>query len=109
MCRSLKVLCVAPDEASLAELRRAAVSAEWELTAGAITEEDALARLHEDRPHVVVVAGPFAGFVAKALEVAPYLRVVADRALPGAGVVVRSPDEIRGAISGGRRPGGPVR
>jgi hypothetical protein len=109
VCRSLKVLCVAPDAAVLATLRRAAVSAEWELTPGATTEEEALAQLHESRPHVVVVSGAFEGFVAKALESAPYLRVIADRELPGAGVVVGSPEEIREAIAGRRRPGGPVR
>jgi hypothetical protein len=109
VCRSLKVLCVASDEATLAAVRLAAVSAEWELAPGATTEEDALEQLHEVRPHVVVVCGPFEGFVAKALEVAPYLRVIADRELPGAGVVVESPDEIREAIAGRRRPGGPIR
>jgi hypothetical protein len=105
----LKVLCVAQDEGSLAALRRAAVSAEWELAPGATTQEDALAQLHDVRPHVVVVSGPFEGFVARALEIAPYLRVIADRELPGAGVVVGSPEEIREAIAGRRRPGGPVR
>jgi hypothetical protein len=109
VCRSLKVLCVAQDDPSLAALRRAAVSAEWELTPGATTEEEALALLHEARPHVVVVSGPFEGFVARALELVPYLRVVADRELPGAGVVVGSLEEVRGAIAGRRRPGGPVR
>jgi hypothetical protein len=108
MCRALVVLCVAEDEGSLAALKRAAVSADWELAPGATTGEAGLAQLHELRPHVVVAFGAFEPFVAAALEAYPYLRIVADRALPGASVVVASTDEVRDAVRG-RRPGGPVR
>ena len=108
MCRSLKVLCVAEDAGALEELKRAVVSAEWELTAGAISEPEALRQLHEERPHVVVVFGDLGAFVAEALEAYPNLRVVADRDLPGASVVATSLDEVRGAVLG-PRPGGPVR
>ena len=105
MCRALKVLCVAPDAAALDELRRATVSAEWELTPGATSAEEALARLHEDRPHVLVVIGAFPGLVERALEAYPFLRVIADRETPGA-VVMGSIHEIRAAVKGS---GGPVR
>ena len=105
MCRALKVLCVAPDAAALGELRRATVSAEWELSPGATTDADALATLHEERPHVLVVFGAFPGLVERALEAYPFLRVIADRETPGA-TVVASMDEVRGAVKGS---GGPVR
>lgn len=109
MCRALTVLCVAEDESALAALKSAAVSADWELAPGAASEEEALRQLHAERPHVVVVFGPFGGFVARALEAYPSLRVVADRDLPGASVVVASLAGVRDAVKGGRRPGGPVR
>lgn len=105
MCRALKVLCVAPDAAELGELKRATVSAEWELAPGATSEEEALAQLHEERPHVMVVFGAFAGLVERALEAYPYLRVIADRATPGASVV-SSAGEVRDAVKGSA---GPVR
>ena len=108
MCRALRVLCVAPDAEALAALRRATVSTEWELIGGATTEAEALRQLHEERPHVVVVFGPFDGFVERALEAYPALRVVADRALPGASTVVGGLDEVRPAVLGRARPGGPV-
>lgn len=109
MCRALKVLCVAEDARALAAVKLAAVSADWELTAGATNEGDALAQLHEDRPHVVVAFGPFEGFVRSALDAYPYLRVIADRDLPGASVVTTSLAEVRDAVRGRPRPGGPVR
>lgn len=109
MCRAVKVLCLAEDADALAALKRAAVSASWELTAGATTEEEALRQLHEDRPHVLVVFGAFEGFVRRALEAAPSLRVVADRKMAGVAGVVSSADRVRDAILGSTRPGGPVR
>jgi hypothetical protein len=109
VCRALKVLCVAEDEASLAALKRAAVSVEWELAPGAASEAEAMRQLHEERPHVLVVFGPFDGFVRRAVEAYPGLRVVADRDLPGASVLAASLDEVRGAVKGRPRPGGPVR
>lgn len=108
MCRALKVLCVAEDPEALAALKRAAVSAEWELAPGATSEAEALEQLHGERPHIVVVFGPFDGFVRAAREAYPFLRIVADRDLPGATVVAASLEEVRGAIKGLPRPGGPV-
>jgi hypothetical protein len=105
VCRALKVLCVAPDAWALDALRRATVSAEWELAPGASSRDEALARLHEERPHVLVVFGAFPGLVERALEAYPFLRVIADRQTPGA-VVVGSIDDVRGAVKGS---GGPVR
>ena len=108
MCRALKVLCVAETPTALAELKRAAVSAEWELTPGATDEADALAQVHEERPHVLVLFGPFGGLARAALGAHPSIRIVADRPLPVAGVVVSALDEVRAAVLG-RPAGGPVR
>jgi hypothetical protein len=108
VCRALKVLCVARDPDSLEGLRRATVSSEWELVPGAVGEAEGLARLHEARPHVVVVAGPLEAFVARALEAYPGLRIVTDREVAGATSVVSSPSEIRDAVLGRARPGGPL-
>ena len=107
MCRALKVLCVAGDADALGELKRATVSADWELAPGATGEDEAIRQLHAERPHVLVVFGPFPSLIERALEAYPFLRVVSDRAAPGA-VVVASADEVRDAV---RRPaaGGPVR
>lgn len=108
MCRALKVLCVAEDAQGLAALKRATVSAEWELAPGATTEADALAQLERERPHVVVAFGDQGGFVMAARRAYPAIRIVTDRDLPGATVVATSLDEVRGALRALPRPGGPV-
>ena len=109
MCRALKVLCVASDRPALVVLKRTAVSAEWELAPGATTEDDALTQLEAERPHVLIVLGDFEGLVSRAREDFPYLRIICDRDLRGATVVVTSPEEIRDAVKGLPRHGGPVR
>jgi len=109
MCRAMKVLCVASDRQALMDLKRAAVAAAWELAPGAITEDDALAQLEDEHPHVLVVFGEFESLVSRARESRPSLRILCDRELPGATVVVGSPGEIRDAVRALPRPGGPVR
>src|SRR5262245_2515995 len=99
------VLCVASDAAALSVLKRATVSAEWELAPGATSAEGALAQLHEERPHVLVVFGAFPGLIDRALEAYPFLRVITDRAAAGA-TVVGSVKEVRDAVKGSA---GPVR
>jgi hypothetical protein len=108
MCRALRVLCVAADRSALAELKRAVVSAEWELAPGATTEDDAMRQLHGDRPHVLVVFGSFPTLVERALEAYPALRVISDRPISGA-VTVGSLEQVRAAVKPSNRPGGPVR
>jgi hypothetical protein len=106
MCRALKVLCVAPDAETLAALKRATVSADWELAPGATDDEHALTQLHEERPHVLVVFGrPFDGFVRRALDAYPALRVVADHDVEGAAATVAGLDEVRDVVLGRSRPG----
>lgn len=109
VCRAVKVLCVAPDEPALLTLRTATVAAEWELTAGATTETDALGVVHAERPHALVAFGGFERLVSLVRERFPAMRIVTDRAAPGASAVVASPDEVREALRALARPGGPVR
>lgn len=109
MCRALKVLCVAEDAESLAALKRATVSADWELVSGATTVEDALTQLETERPHMLVAFGDLGELVSAARETYPALRIVTDRDLPGATAVATSLDEVRGALRALPRPGGPVR
>jgi hypothetical protein len=109
MCRAVRVLCVATDSEELSRLKLATVSAEWELAGGAVGESGALAQIDAERPHVLVVFGPFAFLVRTARERFPGMRIVADRDLPGADVVATSMDEVRGLVKQRPRPGGPVR
>jgi hypothetical protein len=108
MCRALKVLCVASDRESLIELKRAAVSAEWELAPGATNEADAIGQIDAERPHILVAFGPYERLVALVSERFPGMRVIADRDTPGATDVATSLGEVRGLVMGSPRPGGPV-
>jgi hypothetical protein len=109
MCRALRVLCVASDRQGLMDLKRAAVSAEWELAPGAITEDDAMAQLEAERPDVLVVFGEFEELVSRVREDRPSLPIVCDQNLPGATSVVERLGQIRDAVRALPRPGGPVR
>ena len=109
MCRALRVLCVASDDRALAELQRATVAAEWELTRGATTDVDALTIVDRERPHALVAFGAFEGLVELVRERSPAMRIVTDRAAAGASAVVGSPDEVRETLRVLARPGGPVR
>lgn len=110
MCRALKVLCAAPTPDRLAELRRAAVSAHWELVGGASSLDELGRQVAEWGPDVVVVDG---GLGAAAVEAArrarPAVRVVAVGAVDGADQVAASLAQVRGVILGLPGPGGPVR
>jgi hypothetical protein len=109
MCRALKVLCVAPDDAALAELKRSTVAADWELAPGATDLRGALDQLDVERPHFLVAFGDFAELVALASERFPGMRIVTDRDAPGATAVATSASEVRELLKGQPRPGGPVR
>jgi hypothetical protein len=109
VCRALKVLCVASDDATLIALKRATVAAEWELCAGATEMRSALDQIDAERPQVLVVFGPFERLVALAAERFPGMRIVTDRDTPGATAVATSLADVRGALRSEPRPGGPVR
>jgi hypothetical protein len=108
MCRALKVLCVATNEESLASLRAASVSAEWELVPGVVTEAEAFDVIDVERPQVLVAFGPYERLVSLVRERFPGMRIVADRDAPGADAVVDSLEQVRGSVKGGPRPTGPV-
>ncbi|HJX06658.1 MAG TPA: hypothetical protein VJ736_01180 [Actinomycetota bacterium] len=98
---------MAPDRDQLAALKQAVVAAEWELTAGATDMRSALDQIDVERPHAMVVFGPFEDLVALVAERFPGMRIVADRSMPGATVVADKSD-AREALRVQRRPGGPV-
>lgn len=108
MCRAIKVLPVATDGTPLSELMHAAVGVAWELMPGATSSEEALKKIIEDRPHVLVVWGPDEGLVRAAKERIPGLRTISSDPDSGADSIVNSLEEIREAILGLPRPGGPV-
>jgi hypothetical protein len=107
MCRAVTVLCVAPDREQLAALKRAVVAAEWELTAGATDLRSALDQIDVERPHAMVVVGPYEELVAMVAERFPGMRIVADHEIPGATAVAEMSD-AREALRSQRFPGGPV-
>lgn len=108
MCRAVKVLCVAPDEEMLGILRRSTVASEWELTPGATTETDALGVIDAERPHALVAFGDFERLVSLVRDRFPAMRIVTDRPVEAASVVVGSPEEVREALRSLSGPGGPV-
>jgi hypothetical protein len=108
VCRAVKVLCVAVDDDSLSELRRATTAAEWELTPGATSETDALGVIDAERPHAVVAFGDYERLVTLVRERFPAIRIVTDRNAPGASAVAASPDDVRGLLRALARPGGPI-
>jgi hypothetical protein len=110
MCRSLRVLCAAPDAERLAELRRSTVAASWELVGDADSADALGEQIAEWRPDVVVLdAGLGERAVAVARGAGPSVRIVSVGRVPGADAVAASLDQVRAAILGLPRPGGPVR
>jgi DNA-binding NarL/FixJ family response regulator len=110
VCRSLHVLCSAPDPERLAELKRAAISVHWELAGGATTLEELRKQVERVQPDVVVIDASMSG---DAVE-------VARRARPGARIVTVGGalegadahgdlDAVKEAILGIPPVGGPVR
>ena len=108
MCRSARVLCVAADEVGLVALKRASVTAEWELCPGATDAAAAMAQIEAERPHAIVAFGPFEDLLRQVGQRFPGMRIVSDRVAPGA-VVATSLEDVRGLLTELPRPGGPVR
>ena len=107
MCRAVSVICVAPDREQLLALKHAVVAAEWELTAGATDLRSALDQIDAERPHAMVVVGPFEELVAIVAGGFPGMRIITDHEMPGATLVAEMSD-AREALRMQRRPGGPV-
>jgi hypothetical protein len=108
MCRALMVLCVAPDDDALRTLKRAALSADWELAPGATDLSGALGQIDVERPHVLVAFGAWDELVRLTGERFPGMRIITDRDVPGATAVATSLQEVRSLVRGLPRPGGPV-
>jgi hypothetical protein len=111
MCRALQIVCVAAGEPSLRTLKRAVVSQDWELTAGATNADAALHQIAQRKAHVLVTWGAFADLVGRARKRFPGLRIVTVGRSPldGADVHVTSIKQARDAILGSPPVGGPVR
>ena len=109
MCRALKVLCAAPGREALTSLKYAAVSKEYELTGGATTLEGLLEQIDELEPDAVVIDAALAGGIEAVRAAHPSLRIVAlGTSSEAADESVSSADDVRGAVLGLPRPGGPV-
>jgi len=94
----------------LAVLKRAAVSAAWELAGGATSMAELVEQVDLWTPDVVVVEGVLGSDVVAAVRAAcPFARIVSLGAVEGADAVAGSEEDIRPAIMGVRKPGGPVR
>ena len=112
MCRALRVLCAALGAERLSTLKRAAVSAYWELAGGAATLDQLAEQIALWEPDVIVAdieIGPEA--VSLVREVRPSARLVlagATGPVEGADECVNSLEDVRAAILGLPRPGGPV-
>ena len=103
-CRALTVLCAAADPARLAAIKRATVAAEWEVVGGAVSLDELLAALEDERPNVVVLdAGLGHDAAIRAREVLPGARIVSVGPLPGVDAVAASLEGVRDAIVGARR------
>jgi AmiR/NasT family two-component response regulator len=110
MCRSLRVLCAASDPARLEELRRAVVGTQWELVGGAASIRDLRQQVEEWRPDVVVMDHPLGSKGLAAIRRASSsARIVAVGAVPGADAEASNLEDVRPAIRGLPRRGGPVR
>ena len=107
MCRALKVLCAAPTAERLDALKRATVSARWELVGGATTAEALAAQVAEWEPDVVVVD---ASLGPEAVRAAGTRRVIVADGEPGSPSVhaVSSMEDLRSAVLGLPPPSGPV-
>ena len=108
MCRAVKVLCVATDGEQLRALKEAVVAADWELCPGATDAASALDQIDVERPHAMVVFGPFEELVALVADRFPGMRIVSDRTTVPAAVVVGAMSEARTALRMQPRPGGPI-
>jgi DNA-binding NarL/FixJ family response regulator len=110
MCRALRVLCAAPDPDRLTELKRAAVSAVWELTGGARSLDELEEQLADLDPDVVVLDDRMPpDAVRRIREVRSRVRVIGVGNVSGADASAISPDGIREAILALPPVGGPIR
>jgi len=105
----MTILCAAAGRDELGALKRAVVSASWELVGGATSGVELLAQLAEFRPDVIVLDARVAGVdLAEVRRARPAARVVALGVIPGADMEASELGQLRDAILGVRPVGGPV-
>jgi chemotaxis response regulator CheB len=111
MCRALKVLCAASGRDRLIELKKATVSTNWELVGGAPSLEELPGQLESWRPDVVVIDETLGADAVTAVRSAlDRVRVVVvGTSIEGADDTAASFDDVRAAVLGLPKPGGPVR
>jgi len=110
MCRALTVLCAAPGGDALDRLKRAAVSASWELVGGASSSQELLRQLDELAVDVVVVDASLSGVdVAEIRRIHPRARILSVGGLAGVDGEAADLSSVRDAILGVPPVGGPVR
>ena len=109
MCRALKVLCAAAGRERLLELKRATVSAHWELVGGASSLDGLVSQVDGSAPDVVVIdVGLSQDAALRVRERKPTVRIVSvggslDGADGSAGI-----ENVRDVILGVPPVGGPV-
>lgn len=109
MCRALKILCAASTTDQLMALKRAAVSVHWELVGGAVSLPELVEHVDRHEPDVVVIDEGLGSAAVEAVRASrPSARLVTVGEVAGADASARAVDEIRDAILGVPRPGGPV-
>jgi chemotaxis response regulator CheB len=110
MCRALRVLCAASDPEGLAALKRATVSASWEVVGGATSVEELGRQIEGWAPDVVVVDAALGHrAVATVRSLDRPVRLVSVGPLAGTDAAADSLGSVREAIVGIPGPGGPVR
>lgn len=91
-------------------LKRAAVSATWELVGGAASERELAAHIAEWGPDIVVLdAALGVGAVTAIRAGRATARIVSVGQLDGVDAVADSLEDLREAVLGVPKPGGPVR
>lgn len=102
-------MCAASSPERLSELKRATVSAHWELVGGALSLGELAEQIELHVPDVVVLDASIGSEAVERLRTVPgSLRVVSLGELSGADAVAQSVEGIRDAILGVPAPGGPV-
>jgi DNA-binding NarL/FixJ family response regulator len=110
MCRALKLLCAAAGRERLMELKRAAVGATWELVGGAASGPELAAYVAELGPDIVVLDAALGAEAVTAIRAGrATARIVSVGHLDGVDAVADSLEDVRQAVLGVPKRGGPVR
>ena len=111
MCRALKVLCAASGRDRMVELKKATVSTNWELVGGASSLAELVEQVKSWRPDVVVIDELLGAEAIQAVRSArERVRIVTVGApVEDADENASSLEEIRAAVLGLPKPGGPIR